>query len=167
MADLRYAPIRVLTVRPPWSEAIAYGDKRTENRRERTYYRGLVAIHSGRSPDWNAPLRAWDAAGLKPPETLGITQKAWTGKYVSGAIIAVAELTGCHAWRGTCDPDKPGRVVCTPWAAAQLGAWHWELAERVLVLPEPVPWRGMLGLKPLTDDPEKAVRAQLEVVSRG
>jgi hypothetical protein len=164
VGDLRYSPIRVLTVKPPWPEAIAYSDKRTENRRQPTYYRGLVAIHSGRSPDWYAPLRAWEAAGLKPPEMLGITQKAWVSTYVSGAIIAVAELTGCHAWRGTCDPGKPGRFACTPWAACYPGTWHWELAERVFILPEPVPWRGMLGLKPLTGDAEKAVREQLEAV---
>jgi hypothetical protein len=151
------APMRVLTLRPPWGEAVTSGDdqtgKRTENRQANTNYRGPLAIHSGRDPDWDAPPRAWAAAGLKPPWELGITQKKWTETYVTGTIISVAELAGCHpAW--TCD------AVCSPWAINGPGTWHWHLAN-VRPLPAPVPWTGRLGLLPLDGETAAAVSAQL------
>lgn len=34
-----------LSVRSPWAEAIASGDKRVENRSKRTHHRGPLAIH--------------------------------------------------------------------------------------------------------------------------
>jgi len=153
------APMRVLTLRPPWGEAMTRGDdktgKRTENRRVNTHYRGDVALHSGRTPDWDAPPRAWAAAGLAPPRELGITQKAWTETYVTGTIISVAELTGCHSHLACV-----GVGACSPWAVTSPGTWHWEF-ERVRPLPQPLPWAGRLGLLPIGDAAGNAIRAQL------
>jgi hypothetical protein len=159
LPDVMTAPMRVLTLRPPWGEAVTRGDdqtgKRTENRRERTHYRGLVAIHSGRTPDWDAPPRAWQAARLRTPWELGITQKTWVELYATGMVISVAELTGCH-YHLAC----PGEGTCSPWAISNPGTWHWELAN-VRPLPVPVPWTGRLGLLPIGGDAGNMVRAQL------
>ena len=52
--------------------------------------------------------------------------------------------------------DESGR--CSAWAAG--GQWHWHLAN-VRPLADPVPCKGALGLWHLSDEVEKAVRAQL------
>ena len=58
--------IKALTIKQPWASAIAFGDKRVENRSWPTAYRGLLAIHAGASIDWDAAEKAWPAAGLDP-----------------------------------------------------------------------------------------------------
>jgi hypothetical protein len=155
--DIMTAPMRVLTLRPPWAEAVTFGDdqtgKRTENRRARTHYRGLIAVHSGRAPDWDAPPQAWAAGRLAPPWAVA-TRKRWIELFVTGAVISVAELAGCHSHR-----DCPGGL-CSPWAITSPGTWHWELAN-IRPLPEPVLWTGRLGLRPISGDVGAAVRAQL------
>jgi hypothetical protein len=154
-------PMRALTVRPPWSWAIAHGGKTVENRGYPTRYRGLLAIHGGARSRWDpdgqasALVReAWAARARSRPDahnSIWLLRKD-TGWMTFGAVVAVAELRGCHG------PDDC-YGTCSPWAAA--GQWHWNLFD-VRPLPDPVPCRGMLGLWRLPDDVEKAVRAQLE-----
>jgi len=140
--------IRALTVKQPWAWAIASAGKTVENRGWETRYRGLLAIHAG---------KAIDREGLDDPRILqAICDRAFQiGDAPSrqGAVIAVAELAGCHG------PDDC-RGTCSPWAVS--GRYHWNLFD-ARPLPEPVPCRGALGLWRLPADVEKAVRAQLEV----
>jgi hypothetical protein len=148
--------IRALTIMEPWCSAIAFGGKRVENRSWPTAWRGPLALHAGRSVDWEAPDMAWRAASLTflrdaPP-------REWRAKACLGAVIAVADLTGCHPRYHVCNPGGPV-TVCSPWAA--WGQCHWLLGN-VRPLPEPVPCKGALGLWRLPEDAEKAVRAQLE-----
>ncbi|HMH92365.1 MAG TPA: hypothetical protein VK586_14925 [Streptosporangiaceae bacterium] len=170
-------PIRALTVKQPWAHMIAHCGKTAENRTWPTGYRGLLAIHAGacsgwdpageRSPEARAAWREWSAA-LPPPNITGPLRRA--AMHIGfGAVIAVAEVAGCHASgpRG-CDGSWPGldgrlRPRCSPWAVN--GQHHWQLAG-VRPLAEPVPCKGTLGLWRLSEDVEQAVRAQLEV-SRG
>jgi len=113
--------IRALTVRPPWSDCIAYADKRVENRSwSPPAWRGLLLIHAGLTViDDALPL----VAGLLPVGH----------QLVRGAVVAVADLADIH-------PDD-GR--CTPWS--ETGQYHWVL-ENVEPLATPVPWTGALGL---------------------
>ncbi len=67
-----------------------------------------------------------------------------------GAIIAVAELYGCHlnglGGEG-CGYDGAGEQpanVCNPWGAE--GQWHWQL-RGVVALAEPVAARGCQNLR--------------------
>lgn len=110
----RPTQVRGLTVRQPWADAIAFHGKTIENRGRRSNYRGLVLIHAGQTRD--------EVEGA--PEDLPDAR---------GAVIATAQLAGCHI----CNGD------CSPWADP--GEWHWELAD-VTALSEPVPFRGALGL---------------------
>ena len=83
-----------------------------------------------------------------------------------GAVVAVANVTGCHSGDlETVFGDGNGglRPPCSPWAIP--GQWHIELAD-VRPLPEPVPAKGALGLWRLPEDVEKAVREQLSEVTR-
>lgn len=158
------AEIRALTVRPPWSHLIAKCGKTVENRGWPTPYRGLLAIHSGLNWDAAAEedltaLTAWRdwSASLPHPNITGPLRKH--AMHVdSGAVVAVAELAGCHfAIQG--DDCAFADSLCSPWA--RLHQWHWLLGN-VCPLAEPVPCKGALGLWRLPGDVEKAVRAQLE-----
>lgn len=157
MPDLQTAPIMALTVKQPYASAIAYGDKRVENRTWTTAYRGLLAIHAGRGVEWDARPAAWTAAGLAFYD--GGPRKAWRDSLPLGVVIAVADLTDIHPRYRVCNPGGPV-TVCTPWSA--WGQCHWVLGS-VRPLAEPVPCKGALGLWRLPPDAEKAVRERLEV----
>lgn len=129
MSDLRF-----LTIRQPWAVAISHGDKRVENRTWHTPYRGLIAIHAARTDDrdgWASPVIAATLDGRTRHD----------GLLPRGAIVAVAQLVGCHrAASPTC---------CQPWGVEE--AWHFELTD-VRALSEPVPMLGMLGIRPVPDE---------------
>ncbi|WP_432197082.1 hypothetical protein [Streptomyces sp. bgisy027] len=120
--DHDLTPIRCLTIRPPWSDLIAFVDdpvaKRIENRVWSTQWRGTLLIHAGSEVDMRA--LALDAVR----ETLDDDYEL-----VRGAVVAIADLAGIHADDG----------ACTRWS--QQGCFHWELA-RVQRLTTPVPARG-------------------------
>jgi hypothetical protein len=111
--------MRALTIRQPWAAAIAYADKRVENRPWPTNYRGPVLIHAGKTMDRrHGPMVAAVVRGLQ----LDL-----------GAVLAVARITDCHADDGE----------CTPWSAT--GKFHHVLDE-VTALPLPIPWADAQGL---------------------
>ena len=150
------AEIRGLSVRQPWAWAICHG-KDVENRSRATRQRGLIAIHASQS----APFQS----DLEDPRIVDLVEangfRLDDPPSAQGAVVAVADLTGCHAdW--TCVKRGIGAFAgCMKWGTnAGDGQHHWLLAN-VRPLPEPVPCRGALGLWHLPDDVEKAVRAQL------
>lgn len=131
--------MKALTVRQPWADAIAQpsrsfiGPKRIENRTWQTHYRGLFLLHAGLSLDRDASIpRGADWPGAR------------------GAVIAVAEITGCHFSDNRC---------CAEWGHD--GVWHWELGDAVLALRQPVPAVGRLGLWTPDDALVRAVGEQL------
>jgi hypothetical protein len=162
-----------LTVKQPWAHMIANLGKLVENRTWETRYRGLLAIHAGAYSGWDknaetslVALEAWKRwAGV--PATGEVATPLTRGDAFSffsfGAVIAVAEVVGCHHSDECMHAEylvPPGqRTGCSPWAVR--GQWHIELVN-VVPLGEPVPCRGKLGLWRLPEDVEKAVRAQLE-----
>lgn len=153
--------MRALSIMQPWCSAIAFADKRVENRtwRPPEWITGRrIALHASKRPDWDAPDMAWTAAGLAPYEP-GAPRKARTAGLPLGAVIAVATVTGCHPPYSICNPTGIPETACTRWSA--WGQYHW-LLDDVHPLPEPVPCTGALKLWPLPEAVEKAVRAQLE-----
>lgn len=131
----RAVTMLALTVLQPWAWAIAHGDKRVENRRWSTRYRGPLAIHAGARLDTDV-LRA-TPAHLLPPR----------GQLVLGAVIAVAEL------HDVCDRSvgrQSVRCSCGDWADP--GAYHWRLRDvRLLATPHPVRGRQRLWTVPLPE----------------
>ncbi|WP_086708909.1 ASCH domain-containing protein [Streptomyces antimycoticus] len=119
--------MRALTIRQPWAALIAHADKRIENRVWPTSYRGPLLIHAGKSIDRRAMEHPPVAAEVRRLREKGIQLEL-------GAVIAVAQLSGCHS------PDG----FCTRWSAP--GQFHFELDDDVLALPLPVPWTGRLQL---------------------
>ena len=157
--------MKALSIQQPWVMAICHG-KDIENRSWSTQHRGTLAIHA--SKKFQDPPRL----GLELiRELTDLTSEQAIAENHLGAVVAVADLVGCHngdQWDmshpcGTYKGDVYGPSgICSPWAA--LGDWHWELAN-VRVLPEPVPARGALGLWTLPADVDTAVRAQLAALS--
>jgi hypothetical protein len=129
--------IRALSVRQPWAAAIAYADKRIENRTWPTSHRGAVLIHSSQAIDRYARRHAPLASVVR-----GLQLDL-------GAVIAVARITGCHEDDGE----------CTPWSMA--GHYHWALGS-VTALPLPVPVKGRLQLWTPTPELLGKVRMQLD-----
>lgn len=131
--------VKAITVRQPYADAIAhgsrsYGRKLTENRTRPTQHRGPVLIHAG--------LAEYQGAVL-------VRDHDWPD--VRGAVIAVAEIVGCH------QANTDGPLCCAPWGFPD--HWHWEL-DHVRPLPKPVPARGQLGLWTPPADVLAAVEAQ-------
>ena len=164
--------MQALTVKVPWSFAIAHGAKNVENRswpppqslRE-------LAIHAGALSGWDedgefSPLviRAWrDYIRSLPPMNAATPYPRKNSLHLDfSAVVAVAEVTGCHRP----DPDRGcgggphrlGRLTCSEWAVR--GQYHWQLGN-VRTLAEPVPCSGNRKLWALPDEVESAVRAQL------
>ena len=165
--------MRAITVRQPWAWAIIFGQKDVENRTRNIAgnYRGPVAIHASKGTsrdELSEALEMFDQIGVERPQgrvaDLGF-----------GVILGIVDLTDVHdsddcfdhdiyrlvrlykADRAAYDalPDAgAGGVIgkarfCSPWAGDS--QYHLMLANP-RPLPEPIPYRGQLGLWNLPDD---------------
>lgn len=141
--------MRVLTVRAPWSWAIAYGGKRIENRSWKLAWPCELAIHAGRGAEPYYTLqRVAELSGRPIADVV-----AGSAERHRGAVIAVAELVDVCTVRGGFDDCD-----CGPWAMP--GQCHW-LLENVQVLARPVHAVGQQRLWYLSEAAEADVRAQL------
>lgn len=122
--------MKVLTVQQPWASLIMHGQKRCEYRSWPTRHRGPLAIHASRCMGArqrrlcieSAIKQMLDAAGIGDASDLPL-----------GCILGAVTVTDCVA-------------------ASDLGSgFAWRLADPIL-LPEPVPYRGQLGLCDLPAD---------------
>ncbi|MFJ8677168.1 hypothetical protein [Streptomyces sp. NPDC093589] len=130
--------MKALTIRQPWSGAIAHQSKRVENRTwklPQKFVGERVLLHAAAQPDKTATVSGPNLD-------------------VFGAVIAVIRFTGYHFDTGT-DP------CCSEWAFPNV--YHWTIDHDVTVLPEPVPATGALSF--WTPDPHvlAAVDAQTAV----
>lgn len=158
--------MRVVTVRPPWSAAIIHSGKDVENRPRNIAgaYRGLVAIHAGKTFDHDA--RFPDKTPL-PAAVYGTVQGV-----VRGAIIGVVELIDVHLVKQSAgmsnvcfDDHTPVGQICSPWAQNYVEFPRYEGYHLVLANPrpltEPIPYTGALGLHTLDDDTTARILAQM------
>jgi len=141
MTTVATAPLRALTVRQPWADAITRGGKAVENRTWSAPAKHVgtrFLIHAAAAPDRHAvlPLEVIAAGG--------------SDVYFDhrSAILAVATLAGCHFDTG----------CCSPWG--QRMVFHWQLAD-VVPLAVPVAAKGALGFWTPGDDVLAAVHVQL------
>lgn len=128
---------RVLTVKPPWSWAVAFGGKTIENRSAGWHYRGPLVIHAGAgwSPPgaasplvraaWHGdpvdePITAWGHPPLPSPERHGglLMPSSYLGPghdptrvIWHGCMVAVANLVDVHTAGPCAEPGGP----CSPW----------------------------------------------------
>lgn len=149
--------MRAITVRQPHAWAIIHGGKDVENRTRNIAgaYRGLVAIHASKAND----LGAWAALAETNLPAWGRAMDA-RGALFGGVILGVVDLvdvhlskrstTASHLGDPVCfDDTTPTGRLCSPWAQPD----HQHLILRnPRPLPEPIPYRGALGLWTLPDD---------------
>ena len=141
--------MRAITIKRPWSFAVARLGKDVENRGWRTNYRGLLAIHAGQRWDDDAAARVLDLTGNYPVQT-------------AQGIVAVVNLTDCH--EAEIDFTQGGfQPGCCESRWGMPTGWHWVLADAV-ALADPIPCKGRQGLWTLPADVERAVRQQVEAV---
>lgn len=151
--------MKALTIHQPYAALIALPDdddraKRIENRRWSTTYRGLLAIHAGKSLEW-LDLDVDDA----DLDSYGLRISAMP----FGAIVAVANLSGCFRLEG--NGWVPGWAArCWPWVRGHRhveGPCCWVLTE-VRALAQPVKCNGRQSLWDVPPDVLEKVKTQLE-----
>ena len=162
--------MRILTVRQPWAYAIIHLGKDVENRSRNIAgdYRGPVAIHAGARPlPFDDPSREFIArqTGRFPlvehPSQLG----AIIGVVDLADVHSATVLGGCGWLDHHCSEHGTCRKHCSVWAEGPnpAGGWFWHLIlANPRPLPEPIPYKGALGLRTLPDEVEALIRAQLE-----
>ena len=138
--------MKAITVRQPWAWAIIFGQKDVENRTRNIAgsYRGPVVIHAAKrieEDEFVDALRFFDGMGFERPQ-------GKVGDLGFGVALGIVELCGAHRpGVGDFGPDEG--PACSPWAMD--AEWHLELANP-RPFPEPIPYRGALGLWNFPDD---------------
>lgn len=131
--------MKALTIRQPYAELIACGEKRVENRTWRTAYRGTIAIHAGKHRrDLTHYL---DEKGNQVEAEYGIYMCTMD----FGAIVATANLVDCLPADCILDGIYDEQY---PWLRSHPhvhGPWCWVLADVIRVEPG-IPWSGAQGL---------------------
>ena len=142
--------MKALTLWQPWATLIALGLKRYETRSWSTNYRGPLMIHAAKRPCSLAELRSWGLLAVrqtnpKPVQT-DIEQALvpfLTQGFTYGAVVAVAELTGCPKMYGVNDiPGQGIHIGSQTQLERTVGNWRpgrfaWTL-EKVCGLAKPV-----------------------------
>ncbi|MFF7858978.1 hypothetical protein [Streptomyces sp. NPDC007904] len=116
--------IRGISIKQPHAACITAkaGAKTIENRPRAWSWRGWLLLHTSKTID-------------QPALRVPLIARTIRGRdLVTGAVIGVARITGCHQ-----DPD--GAPLCSQWAHP--GAWHLVLGD-VQEFPLPVPARGQV-----------------------
>lgn len=116
--------MKALTIKQPWAELIACGDKRVENRGWKTNYRGPIAIHAGVN---KAMVKL-----ICFPESVD--------DFVYGAVIATADIIDC-VLIGSPESKKHKWLATSVYAE---GPWCWIL-KNVKRLKKPAPAKGKLS----------------------
>lgn len=124
--------MKCLSIKQPWATAFVSGPKTFENRSWATSLRGPMLVHASASPDRGHALDFCRIYWRECPALADMPR---------GAIIGVVEIVACH-WPG---PTS----VLSPWRSAS--AYGWERAADTLILTEPIPYRGQLGLFTVPD----------------
>jgi len=151
--------VRALTVRQPYADAIAWGQKKIENRTiplPAKYIGVPVMLHAGKEPH-ASKLTAKDLADITGCQGTS----AWPD--TRSAILAVIRFKDFHP------ADGSVHWCCRPWGqvptAQHPKVWHWEIGE-VTRLDEPVPASGALGFWTPDDDTLAAVQHQIDLERR-
>ncbi|MEV4735539.1 MULTISPECIES: hypothetical protein [unclassified Microbacterium] len=160
--------MRIMTVRPPWSNLIINHGKDVENRSTNIAgtYRGPVAIHAGLR-QMPAGDRAWHIASAA-----GMDTDRYDGEELHlGHIIGVVDLVdvhvgpesggGCHKLNSPL-PVTPTYDLCSQWGEA--GSYHLVLANP-RALEQPIPYRGRLGLRTFNATTDAEILRALEALS--
>lgn len=153
--------IRVLTLHQPWASLIALGLKKYETRHWSTPYRGKLAIHAAKRFGWREELAIirLNVRGLISRGPIEQINRLFDNDIPLGAIVAVADLSDCLKMRQAGDYTQGCGEICIPHQTVlerTVGNWSggryaWKL-DRVVALPEPIPYKGCQGLVRIKDE---------------
>lgn len=124
--------MKAVSIKQPWANMIADGEKTIETRTWKTSYRGPLLIVSSKKPDLTMLPQTSN-------RKLNALVMAEHGPY--GYAVAVARLTGCR-------PMQPDDTVATA-CCCYPGAIAWLLKDTRRIKPFPV--KGSLGLYDVDD----------------
>ena len=124
--------MKALSLTQPWATLVASGRKKVETRSWNTRYRGPLYIHAAKG----FPPVAREFASVE--HTLG----RLPGRIPGGALIAVVELVEILR---TEEIAPSLSALERLYGDYSVGRYAWRL-ENVRELPEPIPYRGALGL---------------------
>ena len=126
--------MKVLSIRQPWAYLIVAGYKDIENRKWYTNHRGPLLIHASKAMEENdfPKQREWieNWTGIVIPEDLP-----------RGAIVGAATLTDVYS------AGRPRQLCFSPWFE---GPYGFEMEDAV-EFEQPIPWRGQLGIRDVSD----------------
>ena len=124
--------MKALSLTQPWATLVATGKKKVETRTWRTKYRGALYIHAAKDFPGDAAkfAEAERALGRLP------------ARVPRGAVVAIARLVDV---RRTEDVVQTVSALERYYGDYSPGRFAWFL-EDVKELPEPIPYRGELGL---------------------
>jgi len=130
--------MRALTICQPYAELIMRGEKRVENRKWPTSYRGALLIHAGKNREW---------LELDETEKFDESYNIPLAEMDFGKIVGVVQLRGCiHLQRG--GRFDPLIIEAWPWLDDHE---HAEgpvcfILEDAFRFSQPIPYRGLPGL---------------------
>jgi len=136
----------------PWASLVAFGEKTVESRSWPTPYRGLLAVHAGRTvPGW--------ARGLGETEPFASALRRHGVRRVDrlpgGAVVGLCRLVDCVA----AEALRP-TLAAEEHAFGDYADGRWGFVLRDAVALAPIPLRGMLGVFSAEID-DDVVRAAL------
>jgi hypothetical protein len=144
--------MKALTLTQPWATLVAIGAKTVETRSWETNYRGPLAIHAAKGYPRHCQnliyVPSFDEALSKGGYP---KHEAITRPLPLGAVVATAELIGCHQIGTDVQSgtslftliDRPDAEF--PFGDYRAGRWAWVL-DNIKKLEHPIPAKGMLGL---------------------
>lgn len=123
--------VKCITVKNPWAAAIMLGLKDVENRTFKVRYKGPLLIHASRSFDRNAATHPRLGRHFHNSYVTDLAEQR-------GVILGFVELKDCQRIED----------VQLEWAEGPV-CW---LLGRSMIFPEPIPYRGALGLYDVPDE---------------
>lgn len=150
--------LRAITIRPPWSEAVADGHKPIENRSKGfpKTHRGLTLIHASQK----LSVRGWNDDRIRP-----LYPDVYTGDatWSAGKVIAAANLVDVHPAAGCCEPwGEQAYRDANDHVTTDIVHLVFEDAVRL----RPIPTRGALGLwRPDPDLQLEVAHAMAELIT--
>jgi hypothetical protein len=127
--------IKCLTLHQPYGDYIKLGLKKYETRSFSVSYKGLVAIHAGKT--WDDELQDTAKAIHRQFPAIPLIDNP-----TLGAVLCICRLLGCHRTESLRQSVSAHERAVGGWAD---GRWAWEL-EVLEVFDAPIPAKGQQGL---------------------
>ncbi len=140
--------MKALSLTQPWAELVVLGEKQWETRSWRTSHRGRIAIQAAKKfPAWAIELAQSNRYFVDAIRNSPI-------KMPLGVIVGTVEIVAMQSTDAMLDILGHKELAFGDYHAER---WAWQLSDPVM-LDEPIPCRGALGLWELPGD----VHAKME-----